>query len=377
MKTISLILLISFAFSVNAQKSQIPKEKFLTMKMQKYPIVDDFETTKTISDINVIQLVSDSFRLGYSTKGGNDYVATINTDKPLTDFLQQHLKKMYKNQFKKGGSKILLVLNELREGEKDSYMPYAYHDVYTYTLLNADTYISENENLFTKVFSIDSVFVNQLNITTREHAENIEKALKFLVKKTILYGEPAGEEIADKMTTEQIVKNSKLQLKRNEPILTNEFYKDGAYKNFQEFLNNNPSITDFEPIVSKKKKIDIINTAKDTIEIWGFCKNGEIYKYYENVLVPIEKQGNGFIISDYVENKTRRNKNLKNAALVGLVAGSAIGIVAGGAIGSIFNVTAWFREGKPLLVKSYSYIDDAKHQPEATCINMRTGEFSF
>jgi hypothetical protein len=370
MKTLLLIFLILFTFFVNGQttqKSEVAKEKFLTIKMQKYPIVDDFETSKAISDIQVIQLVSDSFRLGYSTKGWDNYVATIRSDKNLTDFLQQHLTRMYKNQYKKKGRKILLVIKELREGEKDAYIPYAYHDIYTYTKLNADTYISEDGNLFTKVYNVDSVFVNQLNITTREHAESIEKSLKFIVKKTILYGETASEKIVEGITIDQIVTNCKPKL--DAPILTSESYKDGAYKNFEEFLNNNPSITDFEPIASKKKKIDILNAAKDTIAIWGFCKNGEIYKYYEKALVPIEKQGNGFMISDYVENKTRRNKNLNNASLMGSL--------AGGAIGSVINVTAWFREGQPLLVKSYSYIDDAKHQPEAVSINMKNGEFSF
>jgi hypothetical protein len=337
------------------------------MKMQKYPVVDEFETSKAISGIQVIQLVSDSFRLGYSTRGLSSYVATIRSDKNLTDFLQQHLNRMYKKQYKKEGRKILLVIKELREGEKEAYIPYAYHDIYTYTKLNADTYISEDGNLFTKVYNIDSVFVNEIAVTTGDHAESIEKALKFLVKKAILYGETAIEKIVEKMTTDQIVTTSKP--KPDPPIITTEIYKDGAYKNFEEFLNNNPSITDFETIADKKKKVDILNAAKDTIAIWGFCKNWEIYKYYEKTLVPIEKQGNGFIISDYVENKTRRNKNLNNAFL--------IGSIIGGGIGSVINVTAWFREGQPLLVKSYSYIDDAKHQPEAILINMKNGEFSF
>ncbi len=380
MKTLFYVFLIFYTFSAGGQTApKTTKEKFRTIKMQKFPIVDKFETEISVSDIQVLQLVRDSFRLGYSTKGSGQYVVTIKAAKPLTTFLQEHVTKMYKKQYKNDGIKILLVIKELREGEKEAYIPYAYTRLYAYTNLHADAYFSDDGNMFTKIYSLDSVFVNQLGANMASgHSDCIEKALKLVIKRSLLHIDATPVQTADKTSTTQIIASSKLQL--DIPILTNEDYKEGAYKNFDEFLNNNPTVTDFEPIVNKKRKVNIINTAKDTLVIWGFCKKGEIYKYYDKALVPIEKQGNGFIISDYVKSKTRRNHNIGSASLISSFSGFGLGPginLLAGAVGSAINVTAWFREGQPLLVKSYSYIDDTEHQPEATCIDMRTGAFGF
>ena len=150
-------------------------------------------------------------------------------------------------------------------------------------------------------------------------------------------------------------------------------YQDGAYRSFAEFLANNPTIINYEPVIIEKNKIKISterkNNQKDTIEIWGLCKGGEIYKYYEETLIPIERKNNDFVLSGYIDYKHRHNLALP---ALGLGVGVSLVTVA-------INIISLTKQAaaKLPLVKSISYIDDPKKQPIAICIDMKTGEFSF
>jgi hypothetical protein len=175
------------------------------------------------------------------------------------------------------------------------------------------------------------------------------------------------------LTIDQITEHARQQ--KSIPILSDSVYRDGAYANFEEFLQNRPSVMEYELVTGAKKEITIIktdqNAAKKTIRIWGLCKGGEIYKYYEQTLIPIEKEGARFIISDYVIKTSRKNNNFFYNAMIG----GAIGGLAGGMYTLAANANNV--NGKPLLVKSIPYISIPEKQPEATCIDMKTGEFSF
>lgn len=199
------------------------------------------------------------------------------------------------------------------------------------------------------------------------HGSDLENALRVLLKRTLLTAKNILEQPVEALTIKQIADKS-LQ-KSVIPILTDSYYNEGAYVSFAEFLANNPSIKNYETVVGKRKKVKLVNTSennKDTLSVWGICKNGEIYKYYDEALIPIEKQGSGFIISGYVENTSRRNNNNFN-----------IGLATGLFMGPGIFITIIFNSGKPLLVESISYIDDPQKQPLATCIDVRTGNFSF
>lgn len=370
MKTIFLNILMLCTFFANAQKEKkavVEPEEFIIIKMSKFPIADFPKKSIPVSDIRVIQVVRDSIRMGYALKGMDGYVVTLKVAKPLTEVLQEQIKRMYKHGYKKEGAKIFWVVKDLRFGEKTAFMEYAY------TRFNADAYISKDGNLFKKVCTIDTVFVTESGgDVTKWHGEDIENAFRVLLKRTLLIGNDMPEQNTAEMTIEQITRQAKQQIEI--PILTDFKYREGAYANFEEFLQNKPSITDYEPVVIAKKKIKFIKTGqndqKDTLGIWGLCKDGEIYKYYEESLIPIEKQGTGFIISNYVKNTNRHNRNLFFFAFAGGIAG---GLVGGAAVSLIANAA----KNKLLLVKSIPYITKPNKQPVASCIDIKTGELSF
>ncbi len=115
----------------------------------------------------------------------------------------------------------------------------------------------------------------------------------------------------------------------------------------------------------------ISNKRTEIVDPWGISKNGELYKYHDGQFIAIEKYGNGFIISDYVEKATRRNSNIFFASFFGGVVGGAVG---GGIAGAL---TSGSKKNRLLLVDNISHITKKKRQPEATRIDMNTGEFTF
>jgi hypothetical protein len=106
MKTSIFTFLILFGFLAHGQKetkATAEPEEFKTIKMPKFPNADFPKKSIAVSDIQAIQVVRDSVRLGYTMKGLDNHLATMRPSKPLTAFLQDHVYKMYDNSFKDEG----------------------------------------------------------------------------------------------------------------------------------------------------------------------------------------------------------------------------------------------------------------------------------
>lgn len=372
MKTVFLASLLFCATTVAAQK-----EKFVKIDMPELPIADFPEDAIPVSEIRVIQTLADSIRMGYAHKGLDYSIATLIFKKPLTEILQKQVNRMYKHEYKKGGATLFWVIKDLRFGAKVGYTGYTSVSIgssstndYSYTRFNADAYISLNGNLFKKVCTVDTVFL--IMNMAGGHGPDLENALRVLLKRTLLTGKVVLEKNGNEFTVEQIADQSTQEVIA--PVLNDSIYREGAYASYAEFLANDPSVKNYETVTDKKKKVTLMgseeNNKKDTLKVWGICKNGEIYKYHNQSLIPIEKRQSGFVISGYVENTTRHNRNNANI-------GMAVHMGAGVFMNNAIFVSVIFVSGKPLLVDSIPYINDPKAQPVATCIDMRTGNFSF
>ncbi len=380
MKILLLSLMTFCVVSANAQKEKKEafEEKFVKMDMAQMPIAEFPDDAIAVSGIRIMQNLNDSVRMGYGHKGPE--IRTLIFKKPVTEILQKQVNRMYKHEYKKNGATLFWVINDLRFGAKLSADDYSVKRFVpgaidcSFTRFNADAYISADGSLFKKVCTIDTVFLI-LNIPSG-HGTDLENALRVLLRKTLLTGKDVLENKADELTIEQIAYRS--AQKPGIPIVIDSNYREGAYANFAEFLANNPSIKNYETVPSKKKRVTIVSAAesnnKDTLNVWGVCKNGEIYKYHQEYLIPIEKQGNGFIISGYVEKTSRRNNNYANASLAAAWGGVYSGLPF---LNVGVTISAVILSGKPLLVDSIPYIDEKEKQPVATCIDMRTGNFSF
>lgn len=370
MKSILIIFLLRSSFWLKSQSSSKPAiepEESINIKLARFPIADFPKKSIIVSDIRIIQMVRDSVKMGYALKGMDNYVVVLKITKPLTAFLQDHIYRMYKHEFKKEGLKILLVLKDIRMGEKTGFMEYSYGG------FNMDAYISGNGELYKKACNLDTVFVTESGgDVSKWHGEDIENAIRILVKRTLVVAKNTTGLVAEEMTINQIMAQPYHDL--NLPILNETLYNEGAYANFDEFLQNKPSIVNYEPVLVNKKRIKFISRHQDkntdTINIWGICKDGEIYKYHEEYLVPIEKQGTGFIISDFIKNSNRRNRNIVFLSMMGGIVG---GVAGGVTVGLVANAS----KNKLLLVKSIPYITNPNKQPVASCIDMKTGQIGF
>lgn len=373
MKTHLFLLFLCSASLAAAQKK--PKEpvketpppplEFITVKLSTMPNTEFPKKSIHVSGIDVIQLVRDSFRLGYALKGIDAYVAVLKPAKNLTSFLQDHLVKMYKYDFKEDGARMLWVIRDLRLGEKTGMMEY------TYTRFAADGYISKDGNAYKLIGSMDTVFVGETSgDATNWHGDDIEFALKTFLRKVLPLAGPVLNNNEAGISVEEIKKRSARNT--DYPIMKDTSYREGAYAGYAEFLQNNPSIKDYEAVVTDKKTISLLRktTTKDTLAVWGLCSKGELYRYYNGMLIPIEVQGNGILISDFVENSNKHNRNVAFFAMLGGAAGGLVGgALAGGA--------ASIGKRKLMLVDAIPYIRNPRKQPVASCINIDTGELDF
>ena len=363
LKIIIALIFVFINVSVNAQPSknkdaQEPALNPKIIKMPKYPIADFPKKSAPVADIRIMQFVKDTVRLGYVLRGPGNQVAYIQPEKPLTTMLQNHIEKMYGNDYKKEGIKMLWVIKELRIGERTGFTEYSY------LKLNADAYMLGSNNQYTTLYRLDTIFATESGgDVTAWHGQELENALKLILRESLKEAKVINT-TGTAFTLEDISKTAAPYF--NHPILTDTTYSEGAYKTFDEFLQNKPSIQDYIPVSVKKKKTISITGFKsrngDSINIWGICKNGEIYKYAENQLVPIERNGNGFIVSYYVAKSNIRNN--------GIFIGSLLGGLAGGLVSMALY-------DKVPQVKTISFLKKSKQQPDASIVDMETGDFGF
>ena len=370
MKTNIFYILLFWNFHLAAQNTDknisLPDES-INIRLAKFPIADFPKKTLPVSDIRIAQMVKDSVIMGYALKGMDNYVVNLKMPKPLTDLLQRHIYRMYEDDFKKEGIKMFWVLKDLRMGEKTAFMEYSY------ARFNMDGYISSDGVFYKKACTLDTVYVTESGgDVSKWHGDEIETAFGVFSKRVLRFAKDVLAGNSEQKTVQEIL--SQPYRNTSHPILKDTLYNEGAYLSFEEFLQNKPSIQNYEPVLIGKRNIKFTKTNPqggiDTLNIWGLCKSGEIYRYSEETLIAIEKQGTGFIISDFIKNSNKHNRNLAFFSFMGGVAGGVIG-------GTVVGLAATAAKNRLMLVKSIPYINKPSKQPVASCIDMDTGEFSF
>lgn len=359
-------IILSFAFSFiflslfgqdkNEKTPVVFKEKII--KMPKYPIGDFPKKAPAISGIKVIQFVQDTTKLGLVFKGPDNQIANLIVAKPLSELIEDDLNKMYKDDYKKAGAELLFVLKDLRIAERTSFYEYSY------LRFKGAAYLKNANEKYSLLTSIDSVFVTQSSgDVTAWHGVEIEDAFKLLLKQSFVQiGKATKENLP--VTLKEIEESNTYNY--NFPILTQQVLIDGAYADFNEFLQNKPSISEFETVVLKKSKIYFTKknyNNTDTLNIWGLCKDGQVFKYYDSKLIALEKDRNSFIIADYAKKVNKRNSQV--------FVGSIVGGLAGALVATTNKNTA------PIIIMNMPHLSPNKKLPEAVLIDMMTGEFSF
>lgn len=356
----AIIFSLFLSGSSSAQEENESTERVKKIKLEKYDFKKLSATAVPFSKINVVPSLWDSTSLGFVQVGlGNKKIRAV-PGNDYTHYLQSYIDSQYSDMFSPGGAELLFIVKSLRINERTFSM-----SENAFVRLNAVAWISKKDsNLYSFVCNFDTVLLTGGMDVTARHGRNIAKAFDLLLKKCVENNGVNGTDSAFRYSRQEILAAADDRF--NIPALKNEMMNDGVYVSFDDFLNNNPSIKDYN-VKEKKKKATIFAAGSNTeLTPWGICRQGEVYKYMKGHLVAIERNDNSYIISDYLDNIKRRNKGILWGAIIGGVAGGAIGGAVGSSIGS--------SSGTIFYVGSIPYINK---EPEASAIDMETGKFTF
>lgn len=312
-----------------------------------------------LSGIKVIPLCADTSQLGYVQVGMANRKIRAVPDKPYTPYLQDFVNALLGGVYDSSGRQMLWVIKDLRINETSEMM-----SEQAFVRLKADAYVPadiSDKPAYRLLTSFDTVLIKRGMDVTGKHDKNIAQAMQLFY---LACEDAAGAYSAGASMTEAAVIDSTLRTFRT-PIYQDSAYKDGVYYYYEEFLANAPRITDFEVVTSKRKKMTVYakgpdSTRKEVTRMWGLSYKGELYKYDEGELVPIERKGNAFVLSKYMDDINRRNKSMFWAAMGGGMIGAGIA----------YNSTAVHAANAVPWLLAY-------YRPEATAVDVETGELIF
>lgn len=317
-----------------------------------------------VTGIRIIPLCGDTARLGYVQVGMMNKKISAVPDKPWANYLQDFTDAQYKSIFKDTGVHLLWVIKDLRINERTFAMSEK-----AFVRLKADAYASSDQQHYHLLTHFDTTLLRGGMDVTGKHDRNIAEIVQLLLKTSVANATAVNDtapllaaDIQDKAAAEL-----------NTPILQATQYNNGVYRNYAEFLANTPSISNFD-IAIERKKVNVYEIKADGSRVlvehpWGLCKDGEVYKCIPTALIPLEKSGRAFVISNYLEAINRKNKSIFWSAVAGGLGGGLIGGAAMGAAASSANGNSVY------LVTTIPYIK--KQQPEATTVDVESGELMF
>ncbi len=352
--TVSL-LLVQFL----SAKAQYPTDNDIPEKVKKIKLSsqpgDIAAPSVPIAGIQVFHACGDTVRLGFVQVGLANRRIAAAPDKPWNTYLQLFVDNHFKPAFTESGAQLIWIVKDLRINERSFAM-----NEKAYVRLKADAYLSKDKAHYQLIHSLDTVLIKGGMDVTHSHDQNIANAFELLWDQSVAAANVGAENAT--LSATDIISNE--QSRFSLPILQDTTYKTGVYKTYQEFLNNKPSVEQFN-VEIKKRRVTIQelstngNTGPAIENPWGICKDGELYKYYKERLIPIEKSGHSFVISNYLDASNRRNQSLFWGGLMGGVGGAALGLTTSG----LFNV------------ETIPYI--TRQQPEATTLDIDNGNLMF
>lgn len=311
-----------------------------------------------LSGIRVIPLCADTNQLGFVQVGMANRKVRAVPDKPYTPYLQDFVNALLGGVFVPSGRQMLWVIKDLRINETTEAM-----SEHAFVRLKANAYVptdNSNQPTYRLLIAFDTVLIKGGMDVTGKHDKNIAQAMQLFY---LACEDAAGAYAAGTSMTEAAIIDSALQPFKA-PIYQDTAYKKGVYLTYQEFLANAPAIPDFEIEARKRKKIVVYAMGQDSIRtevtrVWGVSYKGELYKYDAGELVPIERRGNSFVLSKYMDDINRRNRSIFWGSV-------AFGLVGGGIAYSSTGVHM-----------ATAIPEIADFGPEATAVDVESGELVF
>jgi hypothetical protein len=321
MKAANCMLFLSLSVSIaNAQSQKISLKP---SDGEKVP------TGMDISGIQIINAVSDSSLLGFVQTGMFNKWTEAGPDKPYTEYLQSYTDAQYASLYKKEAPQLVWVIQELRISERTFSMSEK-----GFVRLKASVFAGNDT--FKWLTQMDTILVMGGMDVTHKHGDHIAEALQ------LLFAASLTAKQHDSLAYSLAEIKEKALLRYQKPALLAKEHENGIYMTFDDFLNDKPSVLNGEGV-----------------KYWGVRKDGQLFKQYEDKLIPIEQQQNAIVLTNYLSTARRKN----NAIIASAVGGGLIGgAIAGSATSGMLPVV------------QIPYI---KKAPMATEVDIETGEFTL
>lgn len=297
-------------------------------------------------DIEIFLANGDTSRLGYVQTGMLNKLREALPDKPFLPYLQDYMDLTYGTQFKTTGTHLLLVIKYLRIGERS-----AAASEKAFVRIKADAFNSADKQSYQFAGAIDTVLERSGVDVTSSHNLQLENALDLLVS------------IADKGPLRSPVHTRDEVIKRelhlyNAPAYTTNTFKPGVYMSFNEFIMNEPSITEFSPEIKEGTAVIFDSNHHPISNPWGMYYKKTLFKYHKRIFIPLVREGRTFPFYLFL---TMPEKNFN---------------IFGNRTNTIGPfLTEQEIKQDPMGVRAFPYIHGLL--PEATTIDPFTGELMF
>lgn len=289
------VLLICIAMTVLAQKDSICqafiKKRYGSTYIQLPEKRKNDSAPPVFSDIRVIDCRQDTTRLGLSTRGfyrGQILFRTTAAD-AMTTYFQEHFTNP------KGPRSLLVVIKDLwLFDDKDSTVIESFRtNVYTRSQGNIafryEAYLRTGEGY------IPLTYLDTLGSSTAHSAvgmgQSVLPELLFLFMNKVAALDLDAISKKRKTITYHAI-DSFSQTRYNYPMDTVTMPRKGVYASIDEFLDNQPSISDFETVKNGNAEMELHIRDSDgklyyTHKMWGFSDGKHCYVMMDGTLFPI------------------------------------------------------------------------------------------
>ncbi|SFE96422.1 hypothetical protein SAMN05518672_11356 [Chitinophaga sp. CF118] len=349
-------------FKVGKDLDSTSESEGKTISLTNFTLNDKMPTGIDISDIRVINAVSDSSMLGYVQTGMFNRWMEARPDKPYTQFLQSYVNRKYESIYRKNTAHMVWVIQELRISERTFNMSEK-----GFLHLKAMAFTSNDNETFKYLIQLDTILVTGGMDVTHKHGDNIADALQILLEQSLKKSAQTDSPAYSLAT----IREKALQ-RYQKPALQSNEHVDGIYLTFEEFINDQPSIKNIDYSLEHNGVhfFYIDNNGKMTFidKFWGVRKRGVLLKQYYNLLIAIEQKQNSIVLTGYLPLARRKNNaTLMTATGSGLIGAAIVGAAAGEETSMSVSVLP--------TVDNIPYI--RKKAPLATGVDIETGEFTL
>ena len=310
-------LILIYCIGLTLLSSSLYSQKHREFKL--LPIGSPNETNNpSIASITISSRLTDSVFIGIVPSEVPNTRDILDAPNGIQNCFQTYVNKVYGPTFSSTGAKLIWAIDALSAGVDSSN-----DSKFSYVKIGVEILKPGSDQNYQKLARYDTLIVS----TNSDIAlgSQMATAINSLYTNSVKLASPPS--LDNMKLTSSSIKVAKIGVLVDESgvndnpttswrILKDTTYINGVYMSFEEFKNNKPSIDRFTTEVDTTNDyIHILEFHPDSSttelsDVWGIAVNNELYRYKDGGLYPIEKKGEGFVLSKYLDFSTRKNQAL-------------------------------------------------------------------